>query len=158
MNADEWFAPQSLSKMVDVACDAAADMVIPTASLDRYDAHRERHSRVLDATSLAIDDRASLAAGLSQMISGGLIAQTPGVMYSRSLFETCLSRDRAFRSIGFMTCALSQAQCISGCGDACFHAVAPRLTGAFDPTLFPSLPMTPGRSTELIDSLAEANR
>lgn len=50
MNADEWFAPQSLSKMVDVACDAAADMVIPTASLDRYDAHRERHSRVLDAT------------------------------------------------------------------------------------------------------------
>ncbi|MFR7751012.1 MAG: glycosyltransferase family 2 protein [Collinsella sp.] len=29
MNADEWFAPQSLSKMVDVACDAAADMVIP---------------------------------------------------------------------------------------------------------------------------------
>ena len=88
MNADEWFAPQSLSKMVDVACDAAADMVIPTASLDRYDAHRERHSRVLDATSLTIDDRASLAAGLSQMISGGLIAQTSGVMYSRSLFET----------------------------------------------------------------------
>ena len=76
--------------MVDVACDAAADMVIPTASLDRYDAHRERHSRVLDATSLTIDDRASLAAGLSQMISGGLIAQTSGVMYSRSLFETCL--------------------------------------------------------------------
>ena len=147
MNADEWFAPQSLSKMVDVACDAAADMVIPTASLDRYDAHRERHSRVLDPTSLAIDDRASLAAGLPQMISGGLIAQTSGVMYSRSLFETCLSRGRALRSIGFMTCALSQAQRISGCGGACFHAVAPRLTDTFDPTLF----------AKLTDSLAETS-
>lgn len=156
MNADEWFAPQSLSKMVDVACDAAADMVIPTASLDRYDAHRERHSRVLDATSLVIDDRASLAAGLPQMISGGLIAQTSGVMYSRSLFETCLSRDRALRSIGFMTCALSQAQRISGCGDACFHAVAPRLTDAFDPTLFAKLTDDARALDELTDSLVEA--
>lgn len=156
MNADEWFAPQSLSKMVDVACDAAADMVIPTASLDRYDAHRERHSRVLDATSLAIDDRASLAAGLSQMISGGLIVQTSGVMYSRSLFETCLSRDRALRSIGFMACALSQAQRISGCGDACFHAVAPQLTDAFDPTLFAKLTDDARALDELTDSLVEA--
>lgn len=157
MNADEWFAPQSLSKMVDVACDAAADMVIPTASLDRYDAHRERHSRVLDATSLTIDDRASLAAGLSQMISGGLIAQTSGVMYSRSLFETCLSRDRAFRTIGFMACALSQAQRISGCGGACFHAVAPQLTDAFDPTLFAKLTDDARALDALTDSLAEAS-
>ena len=157
MNADEWFAPQSLSRMVDVACDAAADMVIPTASLDRYDAHRERHSRVLDATSLTIDDRVSLAAGLSQMISGGLIAQTSGVMYSRSLFETCLSRDRAFRTIGFMTCALSQAQRISGCGGACFHAVAPQLTDAFDPTLFAKLTDDAWALDALTDSLAEAS-
>lgn len=157
MNADEWFAPQSLSEMVNVACDAAADMVIPTTSLDRYDAHRERHSRVLDAASFSIDDRASLAAGLSQMISGGLIAQTPGVMYSRSLFETCLSRDRALRSVGFMTCALSQAQRISGCGGACFHAVAPRLTDAFDPTLFAKLTDDARALDELTDSLAEAS-
>lgn len=157
MNADEWFAPQSLSKMVDVACDAAADMVIPTASLDRYDAHRERHSRVLDATSLTIDDRASLAAGLSQMISGGLIAQTSGVMYSRSLFETCLSRDRAFRTIGFMTCALSQAQRISGCGGACFHAVAPQLTDAFDPTMYAKVSDDTRALDELADSLSEAD-
>ena len=157
MNADEWFAPQSLSKMVDVACDAAADMVIPTASLDRYDAHRERHSRVLDAASLAIDDCASLAAGLSRMISGGLIAQTSGVMYSRSLFETCLSRDRAFRSVGFMACALSQAQRVSGCGDACFHVVAPKLTDTFDPTLFAKLTDDARTLDELIDSLAEAS-
>ena len=157
MNADEWFAPQSLSKMVDVACDAAADMVIPTASLDRYDAHRERHSRVLDATSLAIDDRASLAAGLSQMISGGLIAQTSGVMYNRSLFDACLSRGCAFHSIGFMACALSQAQCVSGCGDARFHVVAPKLTDAFDPTLFAKLTDDAQALDELTDSLAETS-
>ena len=157
MNADEWFAPQSLSKMVDVACDAAADMVIPTASLDRYDAHRERHSRVLDASSLAIDDRASLAAGLSQMISGGLIAQTSGVMYSRSLFETCLSRGRALRSIGFMTCALSQTRCVSGCGDACFHTAAPKLTDAFDPTMYAKVSDDTRALDELADSLSEAD-
>lgn len=29
MNADEWFAPQALSKMVDIACDTAADIVLP---------------------------------------------------------------------------------------------------------------------------------
>ena len=157
MNADEWFAPQSLSKMVDVACDTAAEMVIPTASLDRYDAYRERHSRVLDAASLAIDGRASLAAGLSQMISGGLIAQTSGVMYSRSLFDTCLSRGCAFRSVGFMACALSQAQRVSGCGDACFHVVAPKLTDTFDPTLFAKLTDDAQALDELTDSLAEAS-
>lgn len=156
MNADEWFAPHSLSKMLDVACDAAADIVVPTVSLDRYDAHRDRHSRVLDVTSLAIDGRASLAAGLSQMISGGLIAQTSGVVYSRSLFEACLSHDCAFRSIGFMTCALSQTQRVSGCGDACFHVVAPKLTDAFDPTLFATLTEDARALDELADSLAEA--
>ncbi|MBS6653838.1 MAG: glycosyltransferase, partial [Collinsella sp.] len=29
MNADEWFAPQSLSKMVNIACDSTADIVLP---------------------------------------------------------------------------------------------------------------------------------
>lgn len=29
MNADEWLAPQALSKMVDIACDTAADIVLP---------------------------------------------------------------------------------------------------------------------------------
>ena len=157
MNADEWFAPQSLSKMVDVACDTAADMVIPTASLDRYDAHRERHSRVLDAAHLAIDDHSSLALELSQMISGGLIAQTSGVMYSRSLFDMCLSRGCAFRSVGFMACALSQVQRVSGCGEARFHAVAPKLTDAFDPTMFARLSDDAQALDELTDSLADAS-
>lgn len=155
MNADEWFAPQSLSKMVDVACDAAADIVIPTVSVDRYDAHRDRHSRVLDATSLAIDDQASLAAGLPQMISGGLIAQTSGVMYSRSLFEACLSHDKAYRTVEFMAYALSQAQRVSGFGEACFHAVAPKLTDAFDPTMYARVSDDAQALDELADSLLE---
>lgn len=91
MNADEWFAPQSLSKMVDIACDTAADIVFPTVSLDRYDAHRERHSRVLDAASIVIEDKSSMVTGLPQLILGGLVVQTSGVMYSRLLFEACLS-------------------------------------------------------------------
>ena len=86
MNADEWFAPQALSKMVDIACDTAADIVFPTVSLDRYDAHRERHSRVLDAASIAIEDESSMVTELPQLILGGLVAQASGVMYSRSLF------------------------------------------------------------------------
>ena len=51
-----------------------------------------------------------MVAGLPQLIFGGLVAQTSGVMYSRSLFEACLSRGKAFRTVGFMACALSQAR------------------------------------------------
>ena len=156
MNADEWFAPQSLSKMVDVACDAAADMVIPTVSLDRYDAHRDRHSRILDASPIAIDGKSSMADGLSQLLLGGLIAQASGVMYSRSLFEACLSHDKAYRTVEFMAYALSQAQRVSGCGEACFHAVAPKLTDAFDPTMYARVSDDARALDELADSLSEA--
>ena len=151
MNADEWFAPQALSKMVDIACDTAADIVLPSVSLDRYDAHRERHSRVLDAASIAIEDESSMVTGLPQLILGGLVAQVSGVMYSRPLFEACLLCDKTFRTVGFMACALSQAQRVSGCGDACFHAAAPKLTDAFDPTMYAKV------SDELADSLSEAD-
>ena len=112
MNADEWFAPQSLSKMVNIACDTTADIVLPTVSLDRYDAHRERHSRVLDAAHISIDSKSSMVAGLPQLILGGLVVQTSGVMYSRSLFEACLLCDKVFRTVGFMACALSQTRCV----------------------------------------------
>ena len=153
MNADEWFAPQSLSKMVDIACDTAADMVFPTVSLDRYDTHRERHSRVLDATHISIDSKSSMVAGLPQLILGGLVAQTSGVMYSRSLFEACLSRGKAYRTVEFMAYALSQARFVSGCGDACFHAVAPKLTDAFDPTMYARISDDARALDELADSL-----
>ena len=155
MNADEWFAPQSLSKMVDVACDAAADMVIPTVSLDRYDAHRERHSSVLDAAPIAIGDNSSMAVGLPLVVSSGLIAQAFGVMYSRSLFDTCLLHEKAFRAVGFMACALSRAQRVSGCGNACFHTVAPKFTDAFDPAMFTGLSDDVRALDELAESLSD---
>lgn len=155
MCADEWFAPQSLSKMVDVACDAAADMVIPTVSLDRYDAHRERHSSVLDAAPIAIGDKSSMAVGLPLVVSSGLIAQAFGVMYSRSLFDTCLLHEKAFRAVGFMACALSRAQRVSGCGNACFHTVAPKLTDAFDPAMFTGLSDDVRALDELAESLSD---
>ena len=157
MNADEWLAPQSLSKMVDIACDTAADIVFPTVSLDRYDAHRERHSRVLDVAPIVIEDKSSMVTGLSQLILGGLVAQTSGVMYSRSLFEACLLCDKVFRTVGFMACALSRAQCVSGCGDACFHAAAPKLTDAFDPTMYAKVSDDIRALDELADSLSEAD-
>ena len=142
MNADEWLAPQSLSKMVDIACDTAADIVFPTVSLDRYDAHRERHSRVLNVAPIVIEDKYSMVSG---------------VMYSRSLFEACLLCDKVFRTVGFMACALSRAQCVSGCGDACFHAAAPKLTDAFDPTMYAKVSDDIRALDELADSLSEAD-
>ena len=157
MNADEWFAPQALSKMVDIACDTAADIVLPSVSLDRYDAHRERHSRVLDAASIAIEDESSMVTGLPQLILGGLVAQTSGVMYSRPLFEACLLYDKAFRTVGFMACSLSRAQRVSGCGDACFHAAAPKLTDAVDPTMYAMVSDDTRALDELTDSLSEAD-
>lgn len=157
MHADEWFAPQSLSKMIDAACDTAADMVIPTASLDRYDAHRERHSSILDAAPIAIGDKSSMAAGLPLVVSSGLIAQASGVMYSRSLFETCLLQEKAFRAVGFMARAFSRAQRVSGCGNACFHAMAPKLTDAFDPAMFAGLSDDVRALDELAESLSDTD-
>ena len=157
MNADEWFAPQSLSKMVNIACDTTADIVLPTVSLDRYDAHRERHSRVLDAAHISIDSKSSMVAGLPQLILGGLVVQTSGVMYSRSLFEACLLCDKVFRTVGFMACAFSQTRCVSGCGDACFHTAAPKLTDAFDPTMYAKVSDDTRALDELADSLSEAD-
>ncbi|MEI3351447.1 MAG: glycosyltransferase [Collinsella sp.] len=150
MNADEWFAPQSLSKMVDIACDTAADIVLPTVSLDRYDAHRERHSRVLDAAHISIDSKSSMVAGLPQLILGGLVAQTSGVMYSRPLFEACLLCDKAFRTVGFMAYARSRRH------DSCPAAatlVSTRwhlsLQMPLIPPCMPGYPMTLERSTSL---------
>ena len=157
MNADEWFAPQSLSKMVDVACDAAADIVFPTVSLDRYDAHRERHSRILDATHISIDSKSSMVAGLPQLILGGLAAQVSGVLYSRPLFEACLSHGKVYRTVEFMAYALSQVQRVFGCGEACFHAVAPKLTDAFNPTMYARASDDARALDELVESLSEAD-
>ena len=55
-----------------------------------------------------------------------------------------------------MTCALSQARRVSGCGDACFHVVAPKLTDAFEPTLFAKLTDDVRALDELTESLSEA--
>ena len=133
MNANEWFAPQSLSQMVESSCDASADIVFPSVSLDRYDVHRERHSRVLDATSVSGDE--DRAACLTQLVSCGLIRQTSGVLYDRALFE---------------------AKRVSGCGRARFHAVAPSITETFDPTMFARLSDDIGALDRLADSLAVA--
>ena len=99
-----------------------------------------------------------ISAGLSQLILGGLVAQTAGVMYSRSLFEACLLCDKVFRTVGFMACALSRAQCVSGCGDACFHAAAPKLTDAFDPTMYAKVSDDIRALDELADSLSAESR
>ena len=154
MNANEWFAPRSLSQMVDSACDASADIVFPSVSLDRYDAHRERHSRVLDSTSVSSDE--DLAACLSQLISRGLIRQSSGVLYDRALFEACLAHDDAFRTVSFVTFALSQAKCVLGCGCACFHTAASSITETFDPTMFARLSDDIGALDRLVDSPAVA--
>ncbi len=98
-----------------------------------------------------------MVAGLPQLILGGLVVQTSGVMYSRPLFEACLSHGNAYRTVEFMVCALSQAQRVSGCGDACFHTVAPKLTDAFDPTLYAKVSDDTRALDELADSLAEAD-
>ena len=152
MNADEWFAPHALAKMLDVACDGSADIVCPCVSLDRYDVHRERHSRVLDASGLAVEDRGSLGEGITQMVMNGLICQTSGVLYSRSVFEAPLQCDAAFGMIAFSAAAVSRAQCIMGCGDATFHAPAPSITVSFDPTMFTRL----SDDAKALDDLVEA--
>lgn len=145
---------QSLSQMVESSCDDSADIVFPSVSLDRYDVHRERHSRVLDATSVSGDE--DQAACLTQLVSSGLIRQASGVLYDRTLFEACLAHGDAFRTVSFLTFALSQAKRVSGCGRARFHAVAPSIRETFDPTMFARLSDDIGALDRLVDSLAVA--
>lgn len=56
MNADEWFAPQSLSKMVNIACDTTADIVLPTCRSTAM-MHIESASRVLVLAHISIDSK-----------------------------------------------------------------------------------------------------
>lgn len=149
MNADEWFAPQTLSKMVDIACDTAADIVLPSVSLDRYDAHRERHSRVLDAASIAIEDESSMVTGLPQLILGGLVAQTSGVMYSvRCLRHACRAARRTVR----LSLWLMRSRRHDSC-PAAATLVSTRwhlsLQMPLIPPCMPGYPMTLERSTSL---------
>lgn len=139
MSADEWFAPHAFLAMLDVACETSADIVFPSVSLDRYDTHRERHSRMLDAQSIALADDGDRALGLAKLVESGLVCQHSGVMYERSLFELCLQHAESYRAIAFLTPALSHAERVLGCAEACFHTAAPSVADSFDPTMFSRL-------------------
>ena len=77
-------------------------------------------------------------------------------MYGRPLFEACPSHGKAYRTVEFMAYALAGAA-RSGCGDACFHAVAPKLTDASDPTMYARVSDETRALDELADSLSEAD-
>ena len=108
----------------------------------------------MDATSVSEDE--DQAACLTLLVSCGLIRQTSGVLYDRALFEACLAHGDAFRTVSFLTFALSQAKRVSGCGRARFHAVAPSITETFDPTMFARLSDDIGALDRLADSLTVA--
>ena len=76
------------------------------------------------------------------------------MLYDRTLFEACLAHGDAFRTVSFLTFALSQAKSVSGCGRARFHAVASSITETFDPTMFARLSDDIGALDRLADSLA----
>ena len=139
MSADEWFAPHAFLAMLDVACETSADIVFPSVSLDRYDTHRERHSRMLDAQSIAFADDGDRASGLAKLVESGLVCQHSGVMYERALFELCLQHAESYRAIAFLAPALSHAERVFGCAEACFHTAAPSVADSFDPTMFSRL-------------------
>ncbi|MDY4217004.1 MAG: glycosyltransferase [Collinsella sp.] len=139
MSADDWFAPHAFLAMLDVACETSADIVFPSVSLDRYDTHRERHSRMLDAQSIALADDGDRASGLAKLVESGLVCQHSGVMYERSLFELCLQHAESYRAIAFLAPALSHAERVFGCAEACFHTAAPSVADSFDPTMFSRL-------------------
>lgn len=149
MNADEWFAPQSLSKMVDIACDTAADIVFPTVSLDRYDAHRERHSRVLDAASIVIEDKSSMVAGLPQLILGGLVAQVSGVMYSVRCLRHAFCATRRFAQLGLWHARSRRRSASPDAATLVSTRWRLSLQMPLIPPCMPGYPMTPEHSTSL---------
>lgn len=139
MGAEEWFAPHALAEMLKITCEASADVVFPSVSLDRYDAHRERHSRILDAVSVAVDNCEAVVDGLSELIADGLVCQTSGVMYERGLFDACMHQGVPFRSASFSAAAIMRARCVCGCSGARFHSGMQPAAAVFDPSMFARL-------------------
>lgn len=136
MRACDWFAPRALEGCLEQALEHDADIVFPAVSLDRYDVHRERHSHRLGNESFVLSGREELRAGVSGLISSGLVAQSTGVMFKRSLLNVLGASSAEPSQLALVARAYALAKTVCTDSDAVFHASADPIADAFDPGMF----------------------
>lgn len=136
MQAYDWFAPHALERCLDVAVDRDADIVFPTVSFDRYDVHRERHSRLVGEDSFVLSGREELRSGVVGLIESGLIAQSAGVLFRRSRLKDLQSSADEPSQLSLVSQMYAGADVVCAEAEAVFHTSAAPIVESFDPAMF----------------------
>lgn len=136
MRDDDWYGPAALSRMLDRAIQADADIVFPQVMRDRYDSHHERHSRVVSLGNSAFSNHDELAQGVGRIVSSDMISCSRGPLVARELFEASLESATSLEGVGLMAGALLQARSALSFEDAAFHTPADPIAETFDPSMF----------------------
>lgn len=136
MGTSDWFAPHALERCLELAVDHDADIVFPAVSLDRYDVHRERHSRIVGEESFAYRGRDELRSGVSGLIESGLVAQSTGVLFKRSVLVALQASSAEPSQLSLVSQAYAEAQAVCADTDAVFHTSAAPIAESFDPAMF----------------------
>ena len=136
MRAYDWFAPKALADCLELALDHEADIVFPTVSLDRYDVHRERHSRLVGEESFAFSGHGELQRGLSTLIESGLVTRATGVLFRHEVLDGLAMSATTPSELGLTCCAIAGSKTVCGDSHSIFHTSIEPLTDAFDPSMF----------------------
>lgn len=136
MGGDDWFAPGSLDAMLSVAAESDADVIFPQVMHDRYDIHRERHSRRSSLGDFSYDNRRELAGGMDRLIDSGLISCSRGVMARTELLAGAAPSHELSSPVVVMADVLALAQSAAGTEGATFHTPADAIAESFDPSMF----------------------
>lgn len=136
MQAADWFAPQALERCLGLAVEHDADIVFPCISFDRYDIHRERHSRVVGEASFVLSGRDELRDGVSGLVSSGLVAQSTGVLFKHTVLTALGASSAEPSQLGLVARAYALSQTVCADSDAVFHTSAASIADSFDPAMF----------------------
>lgn len=136
MRADDWYGPAALSKMLDRAIRADADIAFPQVLRDRYDSRHERHSRSVALGNCTFANRDELAQGIGRIVSTNMISCARGPLIVRDLLVSSLDPAPSLDGVSLMAGMLSQASSAMSFEDAVFHMPADTIAGSFDPSMF----------------------
>lgn len=136
MQPYDWYAPHALERCLEGGLEIDADIVFPGVSLDRYDVHRERHSRMVGKDSFAYKGYDELRSGVSHLIESGLVAQSTGVLFKRSVLDELQSLAVEPSRLSLVSEAYAVSGSVCSVPEAVFHTSAVRIVESFDPTMF----------------------
>lgn len=136
MQAYDWFAPHALVRCLELGIEHDADVVFPGFSFDRYDVHRDRHSRLVGEGSFVLSGREELRSGVSKLIESGVIAQSTGTLFKRSALDGLQSCSDEPSQLSLVSRVYAASNVVCADAEAVFHTSAARIVESFDPAMF----------------------